>query len=259
MPAPSQHFTNLVSSHANLVATYLPNLSAVGIPVPQELELARAFVALAHAELEFYFESICDEMIYFAETEFAAGRTTAAALGIITFSGLDALKGGDQILPNAKGSLRKISERFYAALAAYRKTIAGNNGIRQKYLGPLFVPLGLTQEVIDPTWVVAIDAFADKRGAIAHRSMTDHSALPTKFNPQDMAADVMRIIFDDPRTTAQGVISSVESFDSWAMNIISGSNVNFIGATRRHSSGIKRALWTLVRWVDRFEIFLANR
>lgn len=249
---PSQHFNNLVTSHRILVSTYLPNVTAIGIPTAQEQEMTRAYIALAHAEIEFYFESICEDILHYAESEFKAGRVTTAALGLITFSALPAINAGDSIMPDKKGSFRKVSERFYTATSNYRKDLADSHGIRQKYLAPLLTPLGLTQESIDPNWVVLMDAFAAKRGAVAHKSMTHIEAQSKNINPADEADRVKRIIFDDPKLKAAGTISSIESFDAWAINYIASPNNRVLIGHQRHNGIMKRLLWWIIEFFDRW-------
>ncbi|MGK5035705.1 hypothetical protein [Janthinobacterium sp. LB3P118] len=252
MPAPSLHFSNLRLAHDTLVSIYLPNIAAIGIPTPQEQEMTRAFVALAHAEIEFYFESICEEIVIATETEYKAGRITSVALGLITFSGLPILNGGDRLIPDKKGVLRKTSERFYSAAAIYRKTLADNHGIRQKYLGLLLTPLGLTQENVDPNWIVLMDAFAGKRGAIAHKSMFHIEAQSKNINPIDEALQVKRLLFDDPKLKVAGSISSIESFDAWAMHQIVTPNNKILQGHRRYNGFFKKMLWRIVQIAESY-------
>jgi hypothetical protein len=252
MPPPSQHFANLVASHGILASTYLPNVAAVGIPTPQEQEMTRAFIALAHAEIEFYFESICEEILQFTEREYNAGRVTAAALGLITFSTLPTMTAGDRVIPDKKGSFRKISDRFHSAANNYRKGLADSHGIRQKYLAPLLTPLGLTQEKVDPNWILLMDAFAGKRGAIAHKSMNHLEAQSKNINPADEADRVKRLVFDDPKLKAAGTISSIESFDAWAINYIATPNNQILIGHQRYNGLLKRMLWRIVEFIDRW-------
>lgn len=259
MPAPSSHFNNLISCHQLLVETYLPDLATAGIPDLRVRELTRAFIALAHAEIEFYFESVCKDVVLAAEAEFKAGRVTSTALGLITFSGQEARNGGEQLIETKKSYVRKVSTRFYDAATGHKKLADENHGIRQKYLAPLFVPLGLTQQEIDPIWIAQIDSFADKRGSIAHKSMTVPEAEPKNLNPNDEALRVHRLIFDDPKLAIPGVISSIESFDKWAQSLTVVSNGIAASHTKPHSSIFRRALWALVDLVDRWENYRAKR
>jgi hypothetical protein len=205
--------------------------------------------------MEFYFESICKDIVAASEAEFKVGRVAPAALGLITFSGKEARTGGVQLIDAKPAYARKISTRFYEATAAHKKLAEDNNGIRQKYLAPLFVPLGLTQQDIDPIWVTQLDDFAEKRGAYAHKSMTYSEAESKNINPNDEALRVHRLIFDDPRLSNPGLISSVESFDKWAISQTATLGGTTASSKKRHSGVLKRALWVLVDLVDRWEIY----
>lgn len=257
MPAQSQHFTDLVAAFNLLKSTYISTSNSSGIPHPKEQELARAFVMLMHAEIEFYFESMSAELITLATSEFAAGRIGVASLGLIALTGLPPLNGGEQLVPNSKAAARKVAEQIYRGGERLRKVIEGNNGMRQKYLAPLFVPLGLTQEAIDPVWIVDIDSFADKRGAFAHKSMFHVEAESKNINPLDELKLVTRIVFDDPVLKSPNVISSIESFDAWASAQGAVSMVTY--RNKRHSSLLRRTLWKLVSLIDRWEQYRLGR
>lgn len=257
MPSQSDHFKNLDRAFNLLTSIYIPPSASSGIPSPREQELARAFIALMHAEIEFYFESICIELTAGVHDEFKAGRLSVAALGIITFSGLPSLTAGDSLVGSKKSNLRKVEERLIKGADALKKNVEGNNGIRQKYLATLFAPLGLTQEEIDPNWIVNIDIFADKRGAFVHKSMFHVEAEPKNINPQDEKTLVSRLVFDHPTLKSPGVISSIESFDGWA--VAQGAVSMATYRSKRHSSLKRRALWLLVNLIDRWEFRRSNR
>ncbi|MBT3066576.1 hypothetical protein [Rhodoferax sp. U11-2br] len=257
MPSQSQHFQNLVAAFNTLTSTYISTGSSSVIPSPKEQELTRAFVALMHAEIEFYFESICIDITTLAKSEFKAGRISIATLGLITFSGLPTLTAGDLLVSTKKDHARKVEERFCKGVALLEKLIEGNHGIRQKYLAPLFIPLGLTQEDIDPNWIVSIDTFSGKRGAFVHKSMFHVEAESKNINPHDEKELVSRLVFDDPTLKLPGVISSIESFDAWA--VAQGAVSTSVFRNKRHGSLLRRISWRLINLVSRWEYYLPSR
>lgn len=254
MAVQSHHFENLRNAYSELVSAYLPNTDPNVLPSPKEQEWIRAFIVLVHAELEYYFESICMDIADSILSNMRSEQYTEATVGIIAFSSIQGRDGGEQLIPGKKDKVRKVSLRVGEAVESHKQIISGNNGISQKYLASLFVPLGLTNNDIDPLWIGAIDSFADKRGAYAHKSRSHIEADPKNLNPHDVLSEAKRIIFSDPRLSGgSGGMSSVESFDVWALDLMSTSTSKSI-SHRRHQPLIKRLLWWVLHLVEKYSV-----
>lgn len=93
--------------------------------------------------------------------------------------------------------------------------IDANNGIREKNLAALAIPLGLDAGNIDNTWLNELDAFCSLRGAFAHMSRTSQRGSHLAINPHDVWKMCERLIWTNPALAAQGVINSFESLDAW--------------------------------------------
>lgn len=212
---PSAHFSNLASSIQELKRVYLDDAMAVAVPTPDHQELARAFVTLAHAELEYYVEEACRELAQDAFNAALVGNYGKASIAMINFSGLEALRGGSTLSAAGKKKARRLSTRFGAAHALLITAIDKNNGVREKHLATLCIPLGLDANNIDPTWIAELDAFCSFRGAFAHISRTSQRGSHLAVNPQDVWQKCERLIWTNSSLAAQGVVNSFESLDDW--------------------------------------------
>ncbi|MGK9449645.1 hypothetical protein ACSSZE_00030 [Acidithiobacillus caldus] len=139
----SSHFLTLREAHDKLAKIYLRDREEPELPTPEDQELARAFVVFIHAELEHYFESISSEIADDILKRSLSGIYDEATTGIIAFSGLEKRNAGECLI-DGKAKARKVSDRVGDGVTALKKKIYNNNGISQKYLASLFVPLGLT-------------------------------------------------------------------------------------------------------------------
>jgi hypothetical protein len=208
-------FVDFLRSYKKLDSIYLPNRKSNQPPTDVEIEHARAFITLFHAEVEQYLESTCYAMLDATIVEFNAGSINLAALGLIAFGKLEERVAGPVITPSPKKSVRKITERFREAVSAHQDAISKNNGISQGYLACLFIPLGLTNHLIDPGWVSELQSLADKRGGFAHKGRLTPEGQP-RITPKD-AINYARKVIHGVGGAASGVkISSLKDFDNWS-------------------------------------------
>jgi hypothetical protein len=211
----SVHFLNLTSSVQELKRIYLNDALAAAVPTPDHQELARAFVALTHSELEYYVEEACRGLAQDALKAAVVGNYGKASIAMITFSGLEARRGGSMLRTFGKKKARRLSMRFGEAYDLLIKAIDGNNGVREKHLAALAIPLGLDASRIDNTWLNELDAFCSSRGAFAHMSRTSQRGSHLAVNPHDVWHQCERVIWTIPALAVQGVINSFESLDDW--------------------------------------------
>jgi hypothetical protein len=194
---------------------YLDDALTAAVTTPDQQELARAFVTLAHSELEYYVEEACRGLAQDTLKAAVAGNYGKASIAMINFTGLEALGGGSTLRSAGKPKARSLSMRFGAAHAALITAIDGNHGIREKHLATLAIPLGLDANSIDNTWLNELDAFCSFRGAFAHMSRTSQRGSHLIVNPHDMWQKCERLIWTNPALAGPGVINSFESLDGW--------------------------------------------
>ncbi len=168
--------------------------------------LALAFRVQAHAEIESYFEDRVEEIATLAWRSWHSNRCMSRpALCLMAFS-QRAIQGlPDSLRPQqpneAKGWNERllVEERLKAAVTSFTKYVrAENNGIREKNLMALLIPVGLDPAELDPLLVADLDAFARKRGEAAHSSTS--------------AIKVREAI--DPRAEYEAVLSIMDGMQS---------------------------------------------
>lgn len=230
----STHFSNLASSIKELKRIYLDRALTDPIPTPDHQELARAFVTLAHSELEYFVEEAFRELASTALRGAMVGSFGRASIALISFTGLDPLRGGATLSTGKKKAPRRLATRFGAAHAALVSTLDRNNGVREKHLASIAIPLGLDATSIDNTWLNELDAFCSTRGAFAHMSRMSQRGSHLAVNPQDVWTKCERLIWTNPALAAPGTVNSFESLDLWV-------------ETEKHSLGpyVRVASWRL--------------
>jgi len=218
---PSSHFANLSSSILELKRIYLSDALASGQPTVDQQEMARAFILLAHAEMEWFVEQVCSVSAERIFNEAKDGRFNASSLALLTFSALDPLNGGDSLGKKGGGS-RATKTRFGDAYAKLKDAAGKNDGIREKHLAKLMVPLGLDADAVDPTWLSDVDAFCTSRGAFAHMSRLESRSTHLRVNPVDVWALCNRIVFTNTQLGNGNIVASFEGLDDWLLRACNG-------------------------------------
>ncbi|WP_343618993.1 HEPN domain-containing protein [Ralstonia sp.] len=213
---PSNHFVNLAQSIEELKRVYLADGLAAAIPNDDQQERARAFVVLAHAEMEYFIEEVLRDLAKAVLRHAAAGTYGRSALALITFGGLDPQNGGTTLSKGKKKVPRVLTTRIGEASANIQKILDDNTGVKEKYLAEMAIPLGLDPDAVDSSWLAELEAFCVARGAFAHMSRGSQGGSHLAVDPKEMWRKVRRIVWTDPSFVSAGAISSFERFDEWA-------------------------------------------
>ncbi|WP_433866903.1 HEPN domain-containing protein [Ralstonia wenshanensis] len=213
---PSIHFVNLVESIEELKRIYLVDGLAAAIPSDEQQERARAFVVLAHAEMEYFVEEVLRDLAKTVLQQATAGYYGRSALALLTFGGLDQQNGGTALSKGKKKLPRVLTTRIGDASANLQKALDANTGVKEKYLAEMAIPLGLDPDEVDDSWLAELEAFCVARGAFAHMSRKAQGASHLAVDPKEMWRKTKRIVWTDTAFVSAGTISSFERFDDWA-------------------------------------------
>lgn len=168
MPRGSQRYLQLRSRLGELQNNLLPFL-----PVPPssrilytnpELDAARAYIVLCHAEIESFCEDLVKAKASAAKYSFeTTGRITPVLRRLLSYYvGQKRRSWSDVRIPSAD-IVKSASESHFTA-------IRDNHGIKRLNLERLLYPLGVFEAQLDSIWLAQMDSFGAKRGDIAHRS-----------------------------------------------------------------------------------------
>ena len=147
--------------------------------------MARAYLVLAHAEIEAFCEDRARALASRAEAIWKKkGRHTRLLKQLIEFK---------NVRDRAPWKpIDKTPNKVQAAIKSFMSLIDNNHGVREKNLFQLFFPLGIRTCDIDNTWLATMDSFGTSRGEIAHTSMrtqqpidpaTEHNRITRQILP----------------------------------------------------------------------------
>ncbi|WP_309394961.1 HEPN domain-containing protein [Chelatococcus sambhunathii] len=155
-----------------LPATFSP----VGDYSERQLDRARGYRLLAHAEIESFIE---DVTLQAAKKKISVWTTNKTPSDLVVcliahyHSGFDVDEEGvEPVFPaSSRPKVRdEIKEIVDVAFRQYVTIQNNNHGVREKNIKRLILPIGVRRDEIDPTWLTNLDEFGKQRGATAHSS-----------------------------------------------------------------------------------------
>lgn len=215
---------------AELEAVFLP--AAIKMPPDVyssvELTTAKAFVVFSHAQLEDYLEEACLEKANrtLHRVQFA-GAIDVTALSLISHFGDKRLIPGETTKYKERNSSlapdfptydskvnRSLLSRLKDAVTGYAANCRANNGVNERSLMQLLVPLGLDPLRWDSLWVGEMQAFGSDRGSHAHRGLAGVRRISDPFQSKER---IHRILEGPPGAAAVGNVQiySLRTLDAF--------------------------------------------
>jgi hypothetical protein len=173
--ANSGRFKALQARVDELRTRFLPaTFSQSGTYTPAELDNARAFRMLVHAELEHFLEEraveIADRAFHLFRTRYRPSRPIIHLLSNIT--------GEPKGLPAELGTTTTPLSIAGKVLGQYKHGVINNHGIRISNILRILLPIGIQETEIDTVWLSTTDGFGAKRGTTAHSASITYTIDP---------------------------------------------------------------------------------
>lgn len=150
----------------------LPRRTPLAGPSLRTQTRALGFRLLAHAEIEIFIEERAWEVVVSnINTWKLDGKPRSVLMALLAFCGED----WETIVDEASGAAIKKMEmtletKLHRAAMKYFSILEGNHGVREKNVLRMLVPIGISKDQINNTWLTTIDSFAGSRGITAHTS-----------------------------------------------------------------------------------------
>jgi len=153
---------NLITRLNQLKIRLLPyRTSPTGNYNDIQLEKARSYRVLVHAEIEHFLENKASECINNAIEKWNSNKEPSYVIIALLAAYHSGWSTGDnkrenEILDAARNrnNLRKsINQIINYAAVQYREIIKGNNGIKESNLKKLLMPIGIDTDDVESTWI----------------------------------------------------------------------------------------------------------
>lgn len=197
----TQNYIALKCRVEKLRKVYLPKqFSPTGTYNDVVYEKVRAYKVLVHAEMEFYFEEIALIIAKKAYAKWCKYRKASTPLMAIvayysgTFPSLPQTHTGNR-------SDEDIDWRINKAYTEYNSLVRNNNGIKEKDILSIFLPIGVISTDIDEDLLIRLNSFGTERGQIVHSTRANQPA-----DPHDALDDI------------ENIMTLIDSFDEFLRN-----------------------------------------
>ena len=170
---PSSRFLTLSIRIDDLKKSLLPaKFDPTGDYSPAIFDRTRAFRVLAHAEFESFVEDRALEVIDKAFKNWKeAGVVSTSLLAVVAYRESKHAHPGSLVDAKDDKKNSTLESRVTAARAEYNKYVRiENHGIKEKNILRILMPLGISAEDINASWLGDIDSWATSRGDAAHKS-----------------------------------------------------------------------------------------
>lgn len=184
--ARSARFKELQRRLRELRRHMLPaNFSATGEYSPRELDRARGFRLLAHAEIEAFLEDVTFDAAKRSVSAWSRDRTTGDTLFCLiahyhhgfAVDPLEAPPFPDSSRPKMKESIKELVD---VAMKQYKSIHINNNGVKEDNIVRLILPIGIRKDDLDPLWITNLNEFGKQRGDLAHSTAKAQQQIDPK-------------------------------------------------------------------------------
>jgi hypothetical protein len=185
----SARFTSLEQRLGDLRTNLLPlNFDPTGVYTSQQLDNARGYRVLVHAEVEAFLEEIARAAVVTKLNDWTTSKRISGVLFCVLAAAIHGFVDDVENPSITPVSIRPsrtdsdtIDDTVTAAVQKYQGRITSNNGVKVKNLKILFLPLGVNFSELDTIWLNNMDSFGRMRGDVAHQSIGASHLI----NPQD--------------------------------------------------------------------------
>ena len=178
----TKRLQRLLTRLNKLEAHLLPSaFSLTGHYAARQHDHTKAFLVLAHAELESYFEDRARKLVALAQGRYQRkGICTPILSRLLVYH--NASK--DELGPVSQQSVSK-------AINYYLDHLDKNHGIKEKNLLTIFLPIGVNHSDLDAQLVTACNQLAHKRGQYAHASFKTHQQVDPKTERDNIRNNIV--------------------------------------------------------------------
>jgi len=170
------------------------NFSPTGDYSDRQLDRARGYRLLAHAEIEAFIEDITIGAARQTVSEWARTRKANDVLLCLIahyHHGYDLEEEGlspafpESSRPKVKEAVKEVVD---VAFRQYVTIHEQNHGVREANLKRLVLPIGVRKDDLDPTWIVNLEEFGKRRGEVAHKTAKAQQQIDPKAEFNDVTS-----------------------------------------------------------------------
>ena len=168
-----------------------PVIDPTHAPTSREIDNARAYRLLTHAEIEHFLEDLCELTAIRAVNEWVTHRMLARTTLAILAYGEGNYAPTPTSLPSGRPNLDQRLDKAKDSLSTYVRV--ENNGIKESNVLRMMLPVGIREADFPTGWLQQIDSFGEHRGITAHTGTLGTGRVANAPHPHSEYATVISI------------------------------------------------------------------
>lgn len=166
---------------------FIPPYDATGTYTPEQYDGVLAFGLLVHAEIEAFLESQALRVATACESNWKLDRRPRTTIaGLLAYASSGSSRPPERVTPRRTDMMDRVN----LAKGEHATTINNNNGLKEKNLLAMLLPIGVRETEMPADLIRDLDTFGGLRGEYAHKS----AAVQTLPDPRDVVQMVARIL-----------------------------------------------------------------
>ena len=172
----SSEFKQLSKRIAFLETSLLPIEKPNGNYTRREEDLIKAYILLVHAEIEAFLETIAENKMQAALGKWEnANRSSICLTSVLSFCPVN-----ENFAKKNKNDKDNLTKRIKHSISIFFQILVKNNGIKRDNILKILLPLGISIDDLDVTWLNTMESFGSSRGYIAHKSFKVNNQIDPK-------------------------------------------------------------------------------
>ena len=158
----------------SLKAHLLPPFSPTGAYSDEDIDSARAYRLLVHAEIEAYFEDRARDIVINNIARWKADRKPRVVIQSLLSCHVEQ-RSVTRVFNDNAGRADRLECAVDAAASSYFHIILTNHGIKEDNVLKILEPLGIVD--IDRAWLLTMESFGGDRGKTAHSAIATYQPV----------------------------------------------------------------------------------
>jgi hypothetical protein len=187
---PTRRYTTLSGRLNVLQRHFVPPVKVAGNYSAAEIDKTRAYIVLAHAEIESYLEDMTTSVLDAAKRRWQTGQSAGRCVSALFMY-------QEKKYEPPRSLSRQASDATFGAavmkaIDSHEEYVSKNNhGIKERNILRLLLPIGVPEIDLDPLWLGTMNSFGSLRGVVAHNSARRVQTPPDPATAQRAVTDAL--------------------------------------------------------------------
>lgn len=166
----STRFIILNRRLSELERHYIRKIDPANFSTNRNQDLLRGYRCLVHAEFEAFLEERAKEAVLRALMQWERRQKPSKVITSLLAFSEQRLNCISNCIKNNDQKNLDLTDRIKIFVSTYINYLVHNHGIKEENVLNILLPIGVSRNEIDSTWLNTINSYGEERGKVAHSS-----------------------------------------------------------------------------------------